>query len=79
MRHAELFGTTGIESDSHTRVHNNSVFEGKWSVDVPTAAKYPLPQRWLILRNNCFLIGSQPIIKGRSLIYCRRGGGVDIA
>ena len=43
--------------------------------NVPTAAKYPLPQRWQILRKNFLklLIGSQHIIEGRSLICGGRG------
>ena len=38
---------------------------------VPTAAKYPLPQKWQILRKHFLklLIGSLPMIEGRSLVY----------
>ena len=41
---------------------------------VPTAAKYPLPQRWQILQKKFLklLIGSQPIIERISLICGNR-------
>ena len=42
--------------------------------NVPKPAKYPLPQRWQIKKKifSKLLIGSQPIIEGRSSVYRRQ-------
>ena len=45
--------------------------------NLPMVAKYPLPKRWNFLRKQffeAFHIGSQPMIKGRSLICSKHAG-----